>query len=85
MTPWMMEALTLALVMAGAVVLLLGVRALGAVVQLLPMSRAGQARARAWLPVVAAIVTVIFVAIALHWMLDQRGLGWTVPLLLIAV
>ena len=85
MSSWMTEALTLALIMAGAVALLLAVRLLGVAAQLFPMSRAAKARAQAWLPVLAFVAIVLYVAVALHWLLDQRGLGWTVPLLLIAV
>ncbi len=85
MTPWMAEAFTLAVVIAGALGLLVTVRLLGAAAQLLPVSRALKARVQAWLPVLAAIAIVLYVAVALHWLLDEGGLGWAVPLLLIAV
>ncbi len=83
--PWMAEALTLALEMAGALALVLVVRLLGAGVEFLPVSRATKARAQAWLPVLALVALALYVTVALHWLLDGSGLGWAVPLLLIAV
>lgn len=84
MTPWMVEALTLALEIAGALALVLAVRLVGAGVELLPISRSAKVRAQAWLPVLALVAIVLYVAVALHWLLDRGGLGWTVPLLIIA-
>lgn len=84
MSVWLEHGILLAVGVAGAIGLLLGVRALGVGVRLLPMSRAAEARVRAWLPILGVIVMMIYIGVALDWMLGGT-MRWLVPVLLLVV
>ncbi len=84
MNRWLEEATVLALVLAGGIALLMAIRVMGGFVGLLPTSRVGEARMRTWLPIVGVAIMVVYVGVALRWLVGQRA-SWLVPVALLVV
>lgn len=84
MSVWLEHALLLTLALFGAIGLVLSVRAFGAVMRLLPMSRTAQQKVHAWLPVVGVTVIVLYVGVVLDWLLGG-SMRWLVPMLIVLV